>query len=193
MEKPFILRSSFRRASLGKDGAYRNLDTQGYTHRTVNYSIRVHCSTHWRPHQHNREHFGSFWGLPKPLQSEGGLHLPPSPLYVRGDVQGSGSAPVHKIPAPSRHNGLQRMSPSPPPGIEQNHAPCAVLLLSTQLLLQLPWISYRHRYIRMRTAAASHPWPLYFRCVFRDNNTPRIYLGHGWLSASAAIFGTRLQ
>ena len=39
MEKPFVPRSSFGRASLGKDGAYRDLDTQGYTHRTVSHSI----------------------------------------------------------------------------------------------------------------------------------------------------------
>jgi len=41
----------------------------------------------------------------------------------------------------------------------------------------------------MRTAAASHPWPGYFLCVFRDNKKPRIDLGHGWLAAPAAIFG----
>ena len=41
----------------------------------------------------------------------------------------------------------------------------------------------------MRTAAASHPWPGYFLCVFRDNKKPRIYLGHGRLAAPAAIFG----
>jgi len=45
------------------------------------------------------------------------------------------------------------------------------------------------RYMRMRTAAANHLWLGYFRCVFRNNKTQWIYLGHGWLAAPAAIFG----
>jgi len=43
--------------------------------------------------------------------------------------------------------------------------------------------------MRMRTEAANHPLPGWFRCVFRDNKTPRIYLGHGWVVKPAIIFG----
>jgi hypothetical protein len=53
-------------------------------------------------------------GLPKPLKVAGGLHLSPCPLYVRGEVQGRESAPIHKIPAPRRHNRLELMSPDLP-------------------------------------------------------------------------------
>jgi hypothetical protein len=62
--------------------------------------------------------------------------------------------------------------------------PQQAILASGHLLLQHP-----PKYMRMRGVAASHPWLVKFRCVFRDNKSPRIYFGHGWLAAPAAKFG----
>ena len=85
-------------------GAYRNHDAQGYTHLTVNHSIEF-VDQNTGAHTYRMK---STWsqgkGLSKPVQPEGGLHLPPCPLHVRGEVQGGGSGPIYKIPARRRHN-----------------------------------------------------------------------------------------
>ena len=96
-------------------------------------------------------------------------------------MQGGESGAIHKIPAPRRHNRLELMSPPQPLVIMRR----VTYSWSADIF---NCISH-NRYMLMRTAAASHPWPGYFLCVFRDNKKPRIYLGNGWLAAPDAIFG----
>ena len=61
--------------------AYRDLDAQGYTHRTINHSIGF-------VDQRARLHVASCKDIPQPVQQEGGLHLPSCTLKVRGEAQG---------------------------------------------------------------------------------------------------------
>jgi len=87
MEKPYVPRSSFRCTLLGRDS-----DTNQSTFSRISSSTWILASCE---------------GLSKPLQLQGGLHLPSHSLHVRGEVQGRDSAPIHKIPSPRHLNGLE--------------------------------------------------------------------------------------
>jgi hypothetical protein len=86
-------------------GVRTAISTRKVTHYTVNHSI-VFVDQRTDAHTNTIE---STW----PLQPAGGLHLAPCPLYVRDEVQGGESAPIHKIRAPRRHNRLELMSHRP--------------------------------------------------------------------------------
>jgi hypothetical protein len=116
-------------------------------------------------------------GSPKPLQPEGGLHLPPCPLYVRGEVQGRERGPIHKISAHRRHNGLESVSPGPSESCAEWGAPGQPTASTAS-----PTTS-----ACARQQQAIHDQGN-FR-VFSATKTPRISLGHGWPAAPAAIFG----
>jgi len=89
-------------------GAYRDLDAEGYTYRTVNHIIGC-IDEGTGSHTNISEHVESCEGFSEPLQQEGGLHTSPSSLHVRGEVQGRESGLTHKVPSPRRHNLLERM------------------------------------------------------------------------------------
>jgi hypothetical protein len=83
-------------------GAYRDLDT----HHTLNHSIGFvdqRTGAHTNTIKSTRRHVKAF---PSPYNRQGGLHLPSRSLHVRGEAKGRESGPIHKIPSPRRHNGL---------------------------------------------------------------------------------------
>ena len=89
-------------------GKYRDLDAEGYTHRTYNHIISFD-DKRTGGHKHYREHIAPCEGFSESLQGDGGLHTSPSSLYVRGEVQGRESGPIHKVPSPHRHILLERI------------------------------------------------------------------------------------
>jgi len=69
-------------------GAYRDLDAQGYTHRTVNHSndfVDQRSGAHTNTIESTWRHGKGFLSL---YNRKGGLHLPSRSLHVRGEVQG---------------------------------------------------------------------------------------------------------
>jgi transposase-like protein len=88
-------------------GAYRDIDAQGYTHYTVNHSIGF-VDQRTSAHKNTIE---STWRHVKAYLSPYNRKV--DHIYLRGEVQGRESAPIHKIPALRHHNELELMSPRP--------------------------------------------------------------------------------
>ena len=83
-------------------GAYRNLNSQGFTHHTVNHSYPLRRPRHRYPHEHHRVHVARRQGLPQPIQQGGRLRVPPGTVHVHGEVQGARRFTVSAIPSPPR-------------------------------------------------------------------------------------------
>lgn len=89
MVKPKVPRSSFGRASFGRDG---DANPSSFSRLSSSTWFLALCE-----------------GLSKPLQTQVGLHLPSRSLRVRGEVHGRDSTPIHKIPSPRSLNGLDNL------------------------------------------------------------------------------------
>jgi len=89
--------------------AYRDLDTEDYTHHTVNHTTGFAdepTGAHTNTIESTWRHVKAFLS---PYNRKGD-YTSPSSLYVRGEVQGTERGPIHKLPPPRRHNQLEGMS-----------------------------------------------------------------------------------
>ena len=87
---------------------YRDLNTQSYTHHPVNHSNSVRSpGTHTNTTESTWCHVKAYL---RPYNRRGATF---TNLYICGNVQGRGSASIHKLPTPCRHNEIQPMFPRP--------------------------------------------------------------------------------
>ena len=68
--------------------AYRNLESLGFTHRTVKHPIHF-VDPDTGAHTNNRVHVARRQGLPRAVQQGGRLRVPPGTVHVHGEVQGA--------------------------------------------------------------------------------------------------------
>ena len=88
-------------------GAYRNLESQGFTHREPLHPLRR--PRHRCSHKHHRVHVARRQGLPRPIQQGGRLRVPRGTVHVPGEVQGAGRSTIPAITSPRRQHRLEHV------------------------------------------------------------------------------------